>query len=94
MIHQRHRTVARTIIEAIESNNPTHTTQGVASSMESLRAVGFTIPSCFMGRVDPGRKPEQSLRRRKTPLSHGLVGSRRQQLQCTSLSWKESCAFF
>ena len=45
MIHQRHPTVARTIIEAIESNNPTHTAQGVVSSMESLRAVGFTIPS-------------------------------------------------
>ena len=45
MMHQRHPTVARTIIEAIESNNPSHTTQGVVASMESLRAVGFTIPS-------------------------------------------------
>ena len=45
MIHQRHTTVARTIIEAIESNNPSHTAQGVVSSMESLRAFGFTIPS-------------------------------------------------
>ena len=45
MIHQRHPTVVRTIIEAIESNNPSHTAQGVVSSMESLRAVGCTIPS-------------------------------------------------
>ena len=43
MIHQRHPTVARTIIEAIESNNPSHKAQGVVS-MESLRTVGFTIP--------------------------------------------------
>ena len=45
IIHQRHPTVARTIIEAIESNNASHTVQGVVCSMESLRAVGFTIPS-------------------------------------------------
>ena len=45
MVHQRHPTVARTIIEAIESNNPSHIAQGVVASMESLRAVGFTIPS-------------------------------------------------
>ena len=45
MMHQRHPAVAWTIIEAIESTNPTDTAQGVVSSMESLRAVGFTIPS-------------------------------------------------
>ena len=45
MMHQRHPTVARTIIKAIESNNPSHAAQGVVASMESLRTVGFTVPS-------------------------------------------------
>ena len=87
MMHQRHPTVARTIIEAIESNNPSQTAQRVVASMESLRS---WIHDPFMGRVDPGRKPEPSpLWRKKTFSATVLVGSRKQQLQCTTISWKE-----
>ena len=37
--HLRHSTVARTIIEAVEINDPSQTAQGVVSSVELLRAV-------------------------------------------------------
>ena len=45
MVHPRHSTVTRTIIEAMEFNDPSQTAQGVVSSVESLRAVGSAIPS-------------------------------------------------
>ena len=45
MVHQRHPIVARTIIEAVEANDPAQTAQGVVSSINSLRTAGFVIPS-------------------------------------------------
>ena len=45
MVHQRHPIVARTIIEAVEANDPAQAAQGVVSSINSLRTAGFVIPS-------------------------------------------------
>ena len=90
MMHQRHPIVARTIIEAIESNNPSHAAQGVVASMESLRAVGFTIPS--WEELILAENQNRVLVEDEDPSQPR--GSRRQQLQCTTLSWKESCALF
>ena len=42
MVHQRHPSVARTIIEAVEANDPAQTAQGVVSSINSLRSA---VPS-------------------------------------------------
>ena len=53
MVHQRHPSVARTIIEAVEANDPAQTAQGVVSSINSLRSCGFRHP--FLGRSDQGK---------------------------------------
>ena len=45
MVYQRHPVVARTIIEAVEANDPAQTAQRVVSSIDSLRTAGFVIPS-------------------------------------------------
>ena len=45
MVQQRHPIVARTIIEAVEADDPAQTAQGVVSSINSLRTAGFVIPS-------------------------------------------------
>ena len=45
MVHQMHPIVARTIVEAVEANDPAQTAQGVLSSIDSLRTAGFVVPS-------------------------------------------------
>ena len=45
MVYQRHPIVPRTIIEAVEANDPAQTAQGVVSSIDSLRTAGFVITS-------------------------------------------------
>ena len=87
MVHQRHPSVARTIIDAVEANDPAQAAQGVVSSINSLRSAGFVIPSW-----DEGKDPIKAQLRKRTHPSHVLDDRRMQLLSCTKFSWKKNCA--